>query len=284
MKTVSSVREMRRFCERARLQKKSIGLVPTMGYLHEGHMSLIRRAAASCDVVVTSIFVNPTQFAPGEDFSTYPRDIERDKRLCRSAGTTVLFTPAAHAIYPEGFSTYVGVEGLSSVLEGKFRPTHFRGVATVVAKLFLITLPDKAYFGQKDAQQCLIVERMVRDLNFGIEIVVAPIVREKDGLAMSSRNTYLGANEREDALVLSASLKRAEILVKQGERKPASIVTELTQMIQTKPTATIDYVAVVHGRTLVDLEEIKPGVPAMVALAVRFGKTRLIDNTIITLH
>jgi pantoate--beta-alanine ligase len=284
MKTIISISEMQNFSERARLRKKTIGLVPTMGYLHEGHVSLIQTAKKSCDLVVTSIFVNPAQFAPNEDFARYPRDIARDKKLCKSAGTAVLFTPEAESMYPKGYSTYITVEGISSVLEGKFRPTHFRGVTTVVAKLFLIVNPDKAFFGRKDAQQCVVIKKLARDLNFGTEIVVAPIVRERDGVAMSSRNIYLSPQEREDATILRSSLLHAETMVKKGTTKTAEVVKEIARLIETKPAASVDYIAVVHAESLTELETFEPGVPALIALAVRIGKTRLIDNTTIILH
>jgi len=281
MKTIVSTSEMQKFSEHARLGRKTIGLVPTMGYLHKGHLSLIAKARRSCDVVITSIFVNPTQFAPNEDFARYPRDIEQDTRLCKSAGSTVLFVPKESEMYPEGYSTYVTVDGLSTVLEGKFRPTHFRGVTTVVAKLFSLTKPHKAFFGQKDAQQCVVIKKMVMDLNLGIAVVTVPIVREKDGLAMSSRNVYLSAEQRSEALILHASLRRAEEMIEKGEMSATAIAAEVTRLIQTRPSAKIDYVAVVNAESLADIDSIGRGVPVLVALAVRFGTTRLIDNTII---
>jgi len=284
MKTIVSTNEMQSFSERARLRKKTVGLVPTMGYLHKGHLSLIGRAKRSCDVVVTSIFVNPTQFAPNEDFARYPRDIERDTRLCESAGSTVLFAPQENEMFPEGYSTYITVDGLSSILEGKFRPTHFRGVTTVVAKLLSLTKPHKAFFGQKDAQQCAVLKKMVKDLNFDVEIVTSPIVREKDGLAMSSRNVYLSAAERSEALILHASLRRAKEMAGQGERNSSAIAGEVKKMIQTKTSAAIDYVAVVDAESLAGIDLLKRGNRTLVALAARFGTTRLIDNTIITIR
>ena len=247
-------------------------------------LSLIAKARRSCDVVITSIFVNPTQFAPNEDFARYPRDIAQDTRLCTSAGSTILFVPKEGAMYPEGYSTYVAVDGLSTILEGKFRPTHFRGVTTVVAKLFSLTKPHKAFFGQKDAQQCVVIKKMVKDLNLGVAVVTSPIVREKDGLAMSSRNVYLSAEQRSDAAILNASLRRAEEMAVNGERNAGAITAEVTGLIQTKPSATIDYVALVNAESLADIESIEPGVPVLVALAVRFGTTRLIDNIIITIR
>ncbi len=280
MKIIVSTLEMQKFSEQARLRKKTVGLVPTMGYLHKGHLSLIGKAKRSCDVVITSIFVNPTQFAPNEDFARYPRDIEQDTQLCKSAGSTVLFVPQENEMYPEGYSTYVTVEQLSSILEGKFRPTHFRGVTTVVAKLLSLTKPHKAFFGQKDAQQCVVIKKMVKDLNLGVEVVTAPIVREKDGLAMSSRNVYLSAEERSEALILNAALRRAQEMVENGEKNTAVIAGEVTRLVQTKPSAKIDYVAVVDAESLADIKSFEQGTSALVALAVRFGSTRLIDNTV----
>lgn len=284
MKTIVSTLEMQKFSEQARLRGKIVGLVPTMGYLHKGHLSLIGKAKRSCDVVITSIFVNPAQFAPNEDFARYPRDIERDTQFCKSAGSTVLFVPHENEMYPEGYSTYVAVERLSSILEGKFRPTHFRGVATVVAKLLSLAKPHKVFFGQKDAQQCVVIKKMVKDLNLGVEVVTTPIVREKDGLAMSSRNVYLSAEERSEALILHASLRRAQEMADNGERNAAVITEEVRRMIETKPSAKIDYAAVVDAESLTDIDSLERGIPVLVALAVRFGSTRLIDNTVIKIR
>jgi pantoate--beta-alanine ligase len=284
MKTIVSIFEMQKFSEQARLRKKTIGLVPTMGYLHKGHLSLIGKAKRSCDVVITSIFVNPAQFAPNEDFARYPRNLEQDTQLCKSAGATVLFVPGESEMYPEGYSTYVTVERQSSILEGKFRPTHFRGVTTIVAKLFSLTKPHKAFFGQKDAQQCVVIKKMVKDLNLGVEIVTAPIIREKDGLAMSSRNVYLSAEERSDATILSASLRRAKEMVDRGEMNASTIIAEMRRMIEMKSSAKIDYVAVVDAESLADLDAFQRRTSALVVLAVRIGTTRLIDNTIINVH
>ncbi|HLP17146.1 MAG TPA: pantoate--beta-alanine ligase, partial [Bacteroidota bacterium] len=206
MKIISSITEVQDLCEASRLLGKRVGFVPTMGYLHEGHEALIRRAKKECDVAVVSVFVNPTQFGPSEDFSKYPRDLTRDSRAAEEAGCDVLFVPEAADMYPQGYSTSVQVENLSYVLEGAFRPTHFKGVTTIVAKLFLIVGPHKAYFGQKDAQQCVVIRRMVEDLNFKIDLVIVPTVREADGLAKSSRNVYLTERERTDAPVLYQSL------------------------------------------------------------------------------
>jgi pantoate--beta-alanine ligase len=269
-------------CEAVRLLGKKIGFVPTMGYLHEGHAALIRRARKECDTVVVSIYVNPTQFSPTEDFSKYPRSLEQDIRVAEEAGCDYLFTPESAEIYPDNFSTYVQVDDFSSVLEGAFRPTHFKGVTTIVAMLFLIVHPHKAYFGQKDAQQCVVIKQMTRDLHFDIDVVVVPTVREADGLAKSSRNVYLSERERTDAVVLSQSLKKAEDLIAGGERSAQKIVSAMTHMITAKPNVSIDYISIVDARTLELMETLKPGMQVLVPLAVRFGSTRLIDNTIVT--
>ncbi|HTX19414.1 MAG TPA: pantoate--beta-alanine ligase [Bacteroidota bacterium] len=282
MRRIVSATEMQAWADEARRKGERIGLVPTMGSLHEGHLSLIARSRGVCDVTITSIYVNPTQFAPNEDFARYPRDLEKDARLCEGAGTTVLFAPSDSEMYPEGYSTFVNVEGVSSVLEGKFRPTHFRGVATVVAKLLLLTRPHLAFFGQKDAQQCVVVKKMVKELQMGVEIVVAPIVREPDGLALSSRNVYLSPRERAEAIVLHQSLLHATEMVRSGERNAAEIVKAMKEMIQQKQSASIDYVEIVHTETLVPLERLQPGLPSLALLAVRFGRTRLIDNAFLT--
>lgn len=281
MRIISSVAEMRRAAEELRLQGKRIGVVPTMGYLHEGHLSLIKVAREKSDVVVVTTFVNPTQFAPNEDFERYPRDFDRDRRLAEGAGCDILFAPETGDMYPEEFLTYVEVEKLSSILEGKSRRTHFRGVTTVVAKLFNITKPHVAVFGQKDAQQTTIIRRMVRDLNFDTEIIVAPIVRESDGLAMSSRNVYLNPEERKDALVLRRALDLAEKVVQDGERDAKKIIQQLEALITSTKSARLDYIAVVDQESLNDLMTLEKGRPVLVALAVRIGKTRLIDNSVI---
>ncbi|MDE3058620.1 MAG: pantoate--beta-alanine ligase [Bacteroidota bacterium] len=281
MKIISSVSEMQIFAEELRRSGKRIGLVPTMGFLHEGHLSLVRRAREISDAVVVSIFVNPAQFAPGEDFERYPRDIERDKSLLQSEGVAVLFTPGSGEMYPQRFSTYIIPEGISSVLEGKFRSTHFRGVATVVGKLFLIVQPHAAVFGQKDAQQSIIIKQMVRDLNFNLQIIVAPIVREQDGLALSSRNVYLSPEERNDAPILFQALQKAEALIHTGETDAAAIIHEVEKTIRGKKTAAIDYVAVNDAESLTEMTTTQTGRPVLISLAVRFGKTRLIDNIIV---
>ena len=279
MKVVTSVRGMQRLAEAWRRQGRRIGFVPTMGCLHVGHLSLIRIAKQRSDIVVVSIFVNPTQFGPKEDFKRYPRDITRDKKLAAGAGCDVLFVPRTQDMYPQGYATYVTVEGLSKGLCGRSRPTHFRGVTTVVAKLFHIVKPHLAVFGQKDAQQAVILQRMAGDLNFDTRILVAPIVREKDGLAMSSRNVYLSTGARKQALVLSRALGKAKQMVSKGERKASVIKNTVIQLIRGAEDGVIDYVEVVHPETLEDLTLLEDR--ALVALAVKFGSTRLIDNTLI---
>jgi pantoate--beta-alanine ligase len=258
---------------------KRIGFVPTMGYLHEGHLSLIRAARRDTGIVVVSIFVNPAQFGPGEDFDKYPRDIKRDERLARSAGADIIFYPSAAEIYPEGYRTYVEVEGITGRLCGNARPGHFKGVTTIVAKLFNAVRPDIAYFGQKDAQQAIVIKRMAKDLNMDIDIKVMPIVREADGLAMSSRNRYLSARERKDAAVLYESLMLARRLIKKGARDAGSIKREISRKIRSKKSARIEYVSLVDLKELKDVKRMNKGV--LIALAVWIGKTRLIDNAII---
>lgn len=263
-----------------RLKKsgKRIGLVPTMGFLHEGHLSLIRRARRDCDVVVVSIFVNPLQFGPRDDFRKYPRNVERDVAVCKK-DTDIVFAPRVKTIYPERFLTSVEVGKLSSVFCGAFRPGHFKGVATVVNKLFNIVLPDVAYFGQKDAQQVVIIKKMVEDLAMPIGIVVLPIVREYDGLALSSRNTYLSKQEREDATVLYRSLLLARNFVKKKKYSCSMIIAQLRKLIRKVKSARIDYIGIVNPKTFKPLTNIRTG--ALVLLAVHIGKTRLIDNMII---
>jgi pantoate--beta-alanine ligase len=250
-----------------------------MGALHEGHLSLIRRARKENDIVIVSIFVNPAQFGPKEDFKNYPRDLKRDSRLCRKGGVDVLFYPDAKQIYPQNYKTYITVEGLSDSLCGKFRPGHFRGVATIVAKLFNIVSPDIAYFGQKDAQQAIIIKRMIEDLNMPVKIKVMPIVREPDGLAMSSRNIYLSPQERKDAAVLYASLIRAKKLIIEGKKDPQGVTKEMKKMIEDKKSAKVQYIAIVNPENLKQVNKIRGR--TLVLLAVYIGKTRLIDNIIV---
>jgi pantoate--beta-alanine ligase len=271
---------LRTYLRGIRAEGKTIGFVPTMGALHEGHLTLIRRARADCDLVLVSIFVNPTQFGPNEDFAAYPRNLARDQKLASNEGTDALFAPAVEEIYPPGAQTVVDVPELSSVLEGAYRPGHFQGVATVVTKLFHIVQPDRAYFGQKDYQQWLLIERMARDLNMFIDVVPIPTVREPDGLALSSRNAYLSPEERQAATILYRTLQRATELVQNGARDPRRVQTELEALIAAEPLATIDYVALVHPDTLQPVTMLAESV-TLAALAVRIGKTRLIDNMLL---
>ncbi len=277
MKVIETIGDMRRLRQQL---AKPVGFVPTMGFLHEGHLSLIRKARRNADRVIVSIFVNPTQFGPQEDFERYPRDPERDARLCEEAGVDALFVPETSEMYPPGYATYVNVEGpLTEALCGASRPGHFRGVATVVTKLFTICEPDIAVFGQKDAQQVAVIRRFTADLNLPVRILVAPIVREKDGLAMSSRNIYLSDEERRQALSLNASLSRACEMFIDGERRAEILLDAVSETIRAEPLASLEYA------WLVDLSSLKPVAtiekPALLALAVHFGTTRLIDNTIL---
>jgi pantoate--beta-alanine ligase len=258
---------------------KRIGFVPTMGYLHEGHLALVRKARELADIVVVSVFVNPIQFGPTEDLSRYPRDFDRDGLLLEKEKTDIIFYPEAADVYPEGYSTFVEVKGLEDYLCGKTRSGHFLGVATVVAKLFNMVKPHFAVFGQKDYQQLKVIEKMVRDLNMDLTIVPHPTVRENDGLAMSSRNTYLSPEEREEALLISASIRRAQELFKEGERNSAAIVTEVTGMLGSKGGLSVEYVSISDADTLEAVDTIKG--KAVLAIACRVGKTRLIDNTIL---
>lgn len=277
MKVVNSVAEMRAV---RRGLTGSVGLVPTMGYLHEGHLALVRRARSENETVVVSIFVNPTQFGAGEDFQTYPRDPERDLALLQGEEVDVVFMPPAEEMYPAHFSTWVDVQQITERLEGAFRPGHFRGVATVVAKLFNIVEPTRAYFGQKDPQQLIVIKRMVSDLNMNLELVAVPTVREPDGLAMSSRNTYLSPGERQAALVLWQALNLANQLWSEGERNAGKIRQKMKALIGSEPLAQIDYISVADAESLEELGEIDR--PALVSLAVRVGKTRLIDNIVLS--
>jgi pantoate--beta-alanine ligase len=279
MKTITSIKEMQHLSNQLRLEGKRIGLVPTMGFLHEGHLSLVREIKKQCDVTAMSIFVNPTQFGPNEDFQDYPRDFERDKKLAEQVGCDIIFCPSAEELYSGNYLTYVAVEKISSILCGVSRPIHFRGVTTIVVKLFNIVKPQVAIFGQKDAQQVIIIKKMVSDLNFDIEIIVAPIVRESDGLAKSSRNTYLSPDMRQQATVLYQSLKAAEQKILAGETKADEIVALIKNKIIEKPDAQIDYVEIVDPETLEFQFDIQSSV--LIALAVNFGKTRLIDNIIV---
>lgn len=277
MKILNTIKDMRIEIKKARRNGSSIGFVPTMGYLHEGHLSLIKRAKRENDLVIVSIFVNPTQFGIGEDFESYPRSLSRDSRLIESAGGDIVFSPSILEMYPRECSTYVKIEGdITKKLCGASRPGHFRGVTTIVTKLFNIVAPDRAYFGQKDAQQVAVIEQMVRDLCFDVEIIPCPTVREEDGLAMSSRNTYLKKDERSAAAVLFKSLSRAEEMIKKGERNPLKISDIILNNIRSEPLSKVDYIEIVNNKTLESIEEIKGDI--LIALAVRIGNTRLIDN------
>ncbi len=282
MKTIENIPRMTTFSKMMKKEGKTIGFVPTMGYLHEGHLSLARAAKKHTDIVVMSIFVNPAQFGANEDFEGYPRDLNHDEELARAAGVDVIFYPSVKDMYPAGYATYVNVEGLTDLLCGRSRPGHFKGVTTIVAKLFGIVKPNVAYFGLKDAQQAIVIKKMAEDLNMDVEIKIMPIVREKDGLAMSSRNSYLSEAERKDAVVLYQSLKKAESLIEEGERRADNIIKTMEEMICSKgPSAKIDYISVVNNKTLKDVNVISGDV--LIAVAVFIGKTRLIDNIVINL-
>jgi pantoate--beta-alanine ligase len=270
VKTISEIRALRQKL------KDTVGFVPTMGFLHEGHLALVKRAKVENSAVIVSIYVNPTQFGPKEDFGAYPRDLDRDLELLRKEGTDIVFVPLDDEMYPREFSSWVDVEKVTERLEGASRPGHFRGVATVVAKLFNIVQPTRVYFGQKDAQQVVVIKRMVADLNMGVEIVVVPTVRESDGLAMSSRNIYLNPKERQAATVLFEALTLARQLRKGGEKDAEKIRRQMTALIQKEPLAQIGYVSIADTRTLEELHLLDR--PAVASLAVRIGKTRLIDN------
>jgi pantoate--beta-alanine ligase len=279
MNTVHDIREMQRIADAHRVAGRRIGFVPTMGFLHEGHLSLIRTAKAQSDVVVVSIFVNPTQFGAGEDLDRYPRDLVRDAELAERAGCDTLFVPQEGAMYPPGFGTAVQCDGVSSALEGASRPGHFRGVTTVVAKLFNIVKPHVAVFGQKDAQQALILKKMTEELNFDIALLIAPTVRESDGLAMSSRNAYLGAADRTAALSISRGLRAAEVEYGNGERSAETLRRTVERDVRLAGLA-IDYIALVDAGTLEPMEMLDAR-PALLAVAARAGATRLIDNVVL---
>jgi len=280
MRTIKTIKEMKGIVKDLKKKGKTIGFVPTMGYLHEGHLSLIRESVKRSDKTVVSVFVNPTQFSPGEDYDRYPRDIERDRKLLEIEKVDYLFYPSVEEMYPEGYKTYVETVDLQDKLCGRSRPGHFRGVCTVVLKLFNIVQPDIAFFGQKDAQQAIIIKRMVKDLNLDIKIEVMPIIREEDGLAMSSRNTYLNPEERKQATVLYRSLQLAEELIEKGERNSELIISKMRELIEAEPSARIDYVEIVDLEELNPIKEIKD--KALIALAVYIGNTRLIDNMIVS--
>ena len=277
MEVITDVKQMQRLCLDLRREGKRIAFVPTMGYLHEGHLSLLREGRERGDVLVLSIFVNPTQFGQGEDFEAYPRDLSRDAEMARSVGTDLLFAPEVRGMYPAGYATYVDVEGLTDTLCGRTRPGHFRGVTTVVAKLFGIVQPHEAFFGCKDFQQLAVIRRMTLDLNLPVEVVGMPIVREADGLAMSSRNVYLSTGERQQALVLSQAITLAQQMARDGVRNVGEILAALRLMIEKQNDARIDYLQICHQLTLQEQDRIDSD--SVLLMAVFFGKTRLIDNS-----
>jgi pantoate--beta-alanine ligase len=272
---------MQKISRKLKLSGKSIGFVPTMGFLHEGHLSLVRKSKKTADITVVSIFVNPTQFAPNEDLDKYPRDVKRDKSLLIKEGVDFVFLPREEEIYSADYQTYVEVEKISKHLEGEYRPTHFKGVTTIVTILFNSVNPDFVFFGQKDAQQAAVIKQMIKDLKFDIKIRVCPVVREQDGLAMSSRNTYLSIKERKDALVLSKSLKLADTMIKKGETKSQSIIKEMKELINSVDNATLDYIKVVNADNFEEEQIISKGKKYYILVACRIGNTRLIDNILI---
>ncbi len=282
MRKITSVKEMKATARELKSHGKTIGFVPTMGYLHEGHLSLVRKSIQKAEVTVVSVFVNPAQFGPKEDFKEYPRDLNRDLQILEKEGVDYLFYPDAEEMYPPGYRTYIRVHDLEDKLCGRSRPGFFRGVCTIVLKLFNIVDPDVAFFGQKDAQQAIILQKMVEDLHLDVKIEVLPIVRDEDGLALSSRNEYLNTEEREAALVLSRSLQEAKKIIKAGERRAAVIIKKIEDMISQEPLAKIDYLEIVDLDELKPIEMIKDG--SLLALAVWVGKTRLIDNLMIEIN
>src|SRR5271156_828976 len=279
MLVLKTIAETRSLCARIRAAGKTLGLVPTMGSLHQGHLSLVRAAQASCDAVAVSIFVNPTQFGPKEDFAAYPRALEEDCRILEAAGVELVFAPSSEEMYPEGASTFVEVAGLSERLDGTSRPGHFRGVATVVAKLFHIFSPERAFFGQKDAAQVAVLRNMVRDLQFPLQMELCPTVREPDGLALSSRNRNLSGEQRRQALVLSRALMAVQRQFQDGERDSSRLIAEGMRVLQEEPAVRVDYCRIVDPDTLVDVADVSHG--ALVAVAACVGTTRLIDNLIV---
>lgn len=274
---------MQLISSRLKSNGKIIGLVPTMGFLHEGHTSLIIKSKEQSDITIVSIFVNPIQFAPTEDLESYPRDIEEDKLILKKNKVDYLFLPSAHEIYQQKFNTYVEVLGLTSKFEGEFRPTHFKGVTTVVAILFNIVNPHKVFFGQKDAQQVSVIKKMIIDLHYDIELFLCPIVREPDGLAMSSRNVYLGADERKRALLLYQSLNEARELIDKGERNALSIVKKVNNIFITEKTIHLNYIAIVEYDTFLAADILKSGISYFIIIAAKVGKTRLIDNLLVSI-
>ena len=279
MLVLATIAETRSACARIRAEGKTLGLIPTMGALHQGHLSLVRAAQASCDAVAVSIFVNPTQFGPKEDFAGYPRNLEQDCRTLDAAGVDMVFAPSAEEMYPKGASTFVEVAGLSDHLDGASRPCHFRGVATVVTKLLHIFAPDHAFFGQKDAAQVAVLRKMVRDLLFPVQLDVCPTVREPDGLALSSRNSYLSPEQRRQAVVLSRALRAVQREAEGGEKDAGKLLAVALRILQEEPAAQVDYCRIVDPDTLEDVDYVGDG--ALVAVAARVGTTRLIDNLLL---
>ncbi len=274
---------MQQISGKLKAEGKSIGLVPTMGFLHKGHLSLVEKSKKKTDITVVSIFVNPTQFAPNEDLKKYPRNLERDKKLLRELDVDYLFIPEVEEVYSENYQTYVEVSKITKILEGEFRPTHFRGVTSVVSILFNTVMPDYAFFGRKDAQQAAVIKQMVKDLKFKIHIIVSPIVREPDGLALSSRNIYLSKKERDDALVLYKSLLLAERLIKEGERRTEKIIVLMKEVIFSVNTSKLDYINIMNAETFEPVKEIERGNKFYILVACKIGATRLIDNLLVNI-
>jgi pantoate--beta-alanine ligase len=282
MEVIKEKARIRSIIDEAKAGGKTVALVPTMGFFHEGHLELMRMAKADCDVVVVSLFVNPTQFTPGEDFEEYPRDFERDREMAEGVGVDYIFNPEVHEMYPPGSSTHVEVEELSDLMCGARRPGHFRGVATVVAKLFNIMPAQRAYFGQKDGQQLAVLRRMAADLDFDVEIIAVPTVREPGGLAMSSRNTYLTAQQREDALVLSSALRKAGELIEAGQRRPEALVSAMEEVFDASPSVNLEYIYICDNISLQPVDVLDGQV--MIAVAARVGRARLIDNMVVEIE
>jgi len=282
LRVIKSPAEMRAYSDSIRAAGKTIGLVPTMGYLHEGHLSLVRKANELADITIVSIFVNPTQFAPGEDLDSYPRDFVRDRELLVRNNTDVIFYPEPKDIYGKNHKTAINTKGITNILEGSTRPTHFQGVTTIVSILFNIIKPHVAIFGQKDAQQAAVIKRMTQDLHFGIDINIHPIVREIDGLAMSSRNIYLSKSEREDALVLSKSIQRAEELIREKINDAVTIIAEMRKIVHSVKSSDLDYISFVESDSFEKVNNLVEGREYYILIACRIGKTRLIDNSLIT--
>lgn len=283
MKIIKTVAELQLFSDSAKASGHTVGLVPTMGYLHKGHLSLVEMAKKQCGKVITTLFVNPTQFAPGEDFESYPRDLERDSKMAVEAGTDIFFAPETREIYPVGYSTSIRMTGITEKFEGQYRTAHFNGVATVVAKLFNAARPDKAYFGQKDYQQTLVIKKLNSDMNFGIDIVVAPIIREADGLAMSSRNIYLDKKQRKVAGILFAALEEAKAKIARGERNRIVINSHMHAKLREVPGIRLDYAECANAQTLEKPETFLPGEEIVLLIACYIGKTRLIDNALVSI-